>query len=145
MKITGTFSEKEQILIPVEIKIDKFNLRGSAEFLLDTGSTISFINESTALKIHLDYSQLLYRETSTGIGGGADVYEIDGYTRLTFVSEENTKTIPRKNFLAMQHNFCEHVTEDTRKRILALQGVIGMDMIKGFRLTTAGQNYTLEV
>jgi|SRR3972149_3122648 len=144
MKITGTF-EKEQILIPVSIKIDTFNLTGSAEFLIDTGSSISFINESTALKIHLDYSKLLYRDTSAGIGGGAELYQIDGYTRLTFDNGVDQKTIPRKNFLVMKHTFCEHVAEDMRKRILALQGIIGMDMIKGFRLTTAGEKYTLDV
>ena len=144
MIITGTFP-KGQILVPAEIKIDNLRLDGSANFLLDTGSTISFINESTALKMRMEYSELLYKDMSTGIGGEAEVYEIEGFTRLTFESGNEKKTIPRKNFLVMKHNFCEHVREDSRKRILALEGIIGMDMIKGFRLRTTGQNYTLEV
>lgn len=144
MKFAGTF-QKDQILIPVEITIDNFKLRGSAEFLLDTGSPISFINESTALKIHLDYSQLLQTTTIAGVGGGAEVYQIDGFTRLTFENGEDRKTIPRKNFLAVRHDFCEHVTEDVRKRILSLQGILGMDIIKGGKLTTSGANYTLEI
>jgi hypothetical protein len=48
MKITGV-PVNNQILIPVEIKIDKFNVLGSADFLIDTGATTSFLNESTAL------------------------------------------------------------------------------------------------
>ena len=144
MIITGTFP-KGQILVPAEIKIDDLKLKGAANFLVDTGSSISFINESTALKMRIDYADLLYRQTSTGIGGEAEVYEIEGFTRLTFEIDNDKKTIPRKNFLAMKHNFCEHVSEDSRKRILALEGIIGMDMIKGFKLRTAGQNYTLEV
>ncbi|HKZ41133.1 MAG TPA: retropepsin-like aspartic protease [Candidatus Hodarchaeales archaeon] len=146
MKIIGTFDkEKPQILVPVGIKIDTFDLNGSAEFLIDTGSTISFISESTALKLGLDFSKLLNIEPSTGIGGEAEIYQIDGYTRLTFENETEHKTIQRKNFRVMKHNFCEHVKENTRRKILSLQGIIGMDMIIGFRFTTAGLNYTLEV
>jgi hypothetical protein len=144
MIISGT-AENGQILIPVKIKIDKFNVKGSAEFLLDTGATISFINESTALKIGLDFSQLLQYGTATGVGGEAETFQIDGYTRLTFETGDERKTIPRKNFLAMKRNFCEHVSEPSRRKILALQGVIGMDMLKGFRLQLAGENYSLVV
>jgi len=144
MIITGPF-QKGQILIPAEIKIDALNLDGSANFLVDTGSTVSFINESTALKMGIDYSKILYRDTLAGIGGEAEVYEIEGFTRLKSESGQDTKTIPRKNFLAVKHSFCEHVREDARKRILALGGIIGMDMIKGFKFTTSGQNFTLDV
>jgi hypothetical protein len=144
MRISGSVQNR-RIVVPVKIKIDKFNLKGSADFLLDTGSTVSFINESTASKISLDYSKLLYREMSTGIGGEAEMYEIEGFTRLTFENDAEKKTIPRKGFFAMRHNFCEHVPEESRRRILALQGVIGMDMLRGFRFSVVGQNYTLEI
>lgn len=146
MKIVGTFEkEKPQIRVPVGIKIDAFGLTGSSEFLIDTGSTISFFSESTAMRLGLDYSKLLNVEPSTGIGGEAEIYQIDGYTRLTFENETEHKTIQRKNFRVMRHDFCEHVSETARKKVLSLPGIIGMDMLMGFRLNVSGLNYTLEI
>lgn len=145
MKIIGTYPPKRRVFIPAEIKIDNLNLVGSANFLVDTGSNISFINESTALKIGLDYSNLLQVDKSTGIGGEAELYQIDGFTRLTFESAGQVKTIPRKNFLAMKHSFCEHIPQDAQKKILGLEGVFGMDMIRGWCVTITGGNYTIDV
>jgi len=144
MKIVGTI-EKNRIIIPVEIKIDKFNLSGSADFLIDTGATTSFINESTVRKIGLDYSKLLYVDDPVGIGGKAELYEIEGYTRLTFEFNEQKKIIPKKKFHALKHNFCEHIDPDTQKKVLALEGIFGLDMIKGWRLFIKGKNYQLEI
>jgi hypothetical protein len=145
MKITGTVSKANNILVPVEIRIDAFELEGSADFLIDTGSTMSFINESTAQKIGLDYSKLLYMDTSTGIGGQAELYQINGFTRLSFESEGQRKEVPRKNFLVMKHNFCEHVLPDAQRKVLALEGILGMDMIKGWKLAITRSSYTLEI
>jgi len=145
MRITGTIPKEDLIFVPVEFKIDKFKLEGSADFLIDTGSTTSFINESVVRKIKLDYSQLLYVGNSTGVGGEAEMYEIEGFTRLFFEAGNERKECPRKNFRAMKHNFCEHIPLDVQGKVLALEGILGMDVIKGWRLAIAGSNYTLEV
>jgi hypothetical protein len=146
MRITGTIPpEDNRILVPVEFKIDAFKLKGSTEFLIDTGSTISFIGESTARKVGLDYSKLLNVGTSAGIGGQADLYEIDGFTRLLFEFDNQQKEIPRKNFLVMKHEFCEHVLPDNRKKILGLGGIFGMDLLKGWKFSIIHSSYSLEI
>jgi hypothetical protein len=73
------------------------------------------------------------------------LYEIEAFTRLRFGIDNYGKTISRKGFLAMKHEFCEHVTQDARKRILSLGGIFGVDMIKAWRFTIIGSNYTLEI
>jgi hypothetical protein len=45
----------------------------------------------------------------------------------------------------MKHNFCEHTPLDSQRKILSLEGIFGMDMIKTWKLFVTDDNYVLEI
>jgi predicted aspartyl protease len=128
----------------------KRSLGDTVFFLVDTGSTSSFLSEVDTKRFGLDYStlkQLPKTEWVTGIGGVLPLYQIADECKLTFgvVQSQNkilthVKTLDHFNVVKVE--ISDAVVKD---RIMkAIPSILGMDILREFKFVTTNTEAYLE-
>jgi hypothetical protein len=121
-------------------------------FLIDTGSTISFLSEIDAKRFGLDYStlkQLPNDEWVTGIGGKLPLFRITDECKLTFQTT-GAQTQGRREFhVETLDHFdivrVEIADKKLREQILAgVPSILGMDILRNFRFVSTNDEAYLE-
>jgi predicted aspartyl protease len=118
-------------------------------FLVDTGSTISFISELDAKRLGIDYStlrKLPEKDWVTGIGGTLPLYRIDSECKLTLRVVTNGKH--EYHVETLDHfDVVEVVVSDkvSREKVLSsLPSILGMDILRNFEFTASNDEAYIE-
>ncbi|MGA3406150.1 MAG: aspartyl protease family protein [Candidatus Bathyarchaeia archaeon] len=121
-------------------------------FLIDTGSTGSFLSEIDAKRFGLDYSalkQLPHDEWVTGIGGNLPLYRITDECKLTFQTA-GAQTHGKREFRMMTLDHFDVVKVEiadnkVREQILSgIPSILGMDILHNFRFVATNDEAYLE-
>jgi hypothetical protein len=121
-------------------------------FLIDTGSTGSFLSEVDARRLGLDYSalkQLPYDEWVTGIGGMLPLYRITDECKLTFQTAGAQSQNKREFRIVTSDHFdvlkVEIADNKVRERILSgIPSILGMNVLRDFRFVATNDAAYLE-
>jgi len=121
-------------------------------FLIDTGSTISFLSEVDAKRLSIDYSSLKKlpeKEWVGGIGGRLPLYRIMEECKLTFQTAGAKEKSKREFNVETLDHFdvvkVEVPDENIRQQILAnIPSILGIDIIRNFKLVATNDVAYLE-
>jgi hypothetical protein len=121
-------------------------------FLIDTGSTGSFLSELDAKRFGLDYStmNLLPKDRwVTGIGGMLPLYQITDECKLTFQTAGAQSRDKREFRVETLDHFdvvkVEIPDNKVRERILSgIPSILGMDILRNFKFVATNDEAYLE-
>lgn len=121
-------------------------------FLIDTGSTISFLSEVDAKRFSLDYStlkELPEENWVTGIGGKLPLYRITDECKLTFQTA-GVQTQGKRDFRVETSDHFDVIKvkiadDKLREQILAgIPSILGMDVLCNFKFVATNNEAYLE-
>jgi hypothetical protein len=118
-------------------------------FLVDTGSTTSFISELDAKRLGINYStlrKLPEKDWVTGIGGTLPLYRIDSECKLTLRVVINEKR--EYHVVTLDHfDVVETAISDkvSRQKVLSsLPSILGMNILRNFEFTVSNDEAYIE-
>lgn len=120
-------------------------------FLMDTGSSGSFLSEIEAKRLGIDYSTLrLLPEDDwvMGIGGKLPLYRMDDECKLTFQTFPNAQGRREYHVETFAHFDVikvEIADSKLREQILAgIPSILGMDVLRNFKFTATNDEAYLD-
>jgi hypothetical protein len=141
-----------RILVQPWFSCFKRNLGDPVLFLVDTGSTISFLSEIEAKRFGFDYSalkQLPKENWVTGIGGKLPLYRITDECKLTFQTA-GARSQSKREFRVETLDYFDVVKveiadKELREEILAgIPSILGMDILHNFKFVASNNEAYLE-
>ena len=119
----------------------KHNIQSPIRFYVDTGASQTLICDSDAKRIGIDYNKLPRSPTPVcGIGGDVCAYDLDNCMLVfkfgTRLQIENVDSI-----LILRH---ESDSEKERAKIMVLPSLLGLDILKRYRLSFCNYSVRLE-
>ncbi|MDD5337253.1 MAG: hypothetical protein PHS02_02110 [Candidatus ainarchaeum sp.] len=118
----------EQIQVGAVFRAPKYRT-GLAliDFVVDTGSNVSFISPRDLMKINFPQNALTFKSMNYIGGGSSDISEIHDIVLAFHDEDTNLVKIPLKTF----HACTSHASRgDKRARSMLLPSVLGLDFLK---------------
>jgi len=113
---------------------EKMGIEGSIKFLIDTGASATTVVDGDVEFLGIDVQKLERASVSLiGIGGPVNTYVMKG-AKLVFTTEDGGEHVELIDTLVVKHDLTQ-LSEELRKRILAMPSLLGRDIInKRFKL-----------
>lgn len=119
-------------------------LSAPIEFILDTGSSKTIINDKDALRLNVDYAHLESSETKYyGLGGTEVESFILPNCRISF-TDEIGRSCPEdlEYVIVLRHKLG---TKRDKETIGNYPSLLGLDILRKYKITFANFNVTLEL
>src|SRR5919198_73768 len=122
----------------------KHNIQSPIRFYVDTGASQTLICDSDAKRIGIDYNKLTRSPTPVcGIGGDVCAYDLDN-CMLVFKFNRGGGGLQIEyldSVLILRHEFD---SEKDRAKIMVLPSLLGLDILKRYRLSFCNYSVRLE-
>ena len=126
-------------IIPASISSPNLSEFASVDFIIDTGSSRTTINDKDVSRLQINYNDLKpSAEQYYGVGGtNVKSYELLD-CKLLFIDDDNNERLEElKCVLVNQHDF---KSENEKKMMMQFQSLLGLDILKKYRIRFS--NYT---
>jgi hypothetical protein len=141
MTIEGNIGNGGLGVITAFLLSQKHNIQSPISFYVDTGASQTLICDKDAKRIGIDYNKLPRSPVPvSGIGGDVSAYDLDNCMLVfkfgTRLQIENVDSI-----LILRH---ESDSEKERAKIMVLPSLLGLDILKRYRLSFYNYSVKLE-
>lgn len=131
MRIEGYFGRFGAPYIETAFICEKFGIKKSIKFLVDSGASRTIISENDAIRMGIDYSKLeKLEEGMTGVGGIADAYLLKN-VELVFLTKKEIYIEKMDDILVIKHEIKDKLMEERMKWIPSL---LGRDILDKFTI-----------
>ncbi|HEY9406523.1 MAG TPA: retropepsin-like aspartic protease [Nitrososphaera sp.] len=135
MKIVGKLIPGWLPFIYVKFICDQLGINKDILMVVDTGTTITTINEFDAREMRIDYSKLKKNQDSLGIGGQAKSYFADS-CHLYF--GEGIESVDVQPIRFLKQSSVENAIQEQYPSLL------GMDVLKNYKISFTKSKVILE-
>ena len=141
MQLKGNLDvDNEIFVIPCSISSSNLKKSASVDFIVDTGSSKTTINDKDVRRLQINYEDLKpSRDKYYGVGGSDfKSYELLD-CKLLFVDDYENQRLEELEYVVVNdHNFKSGKEEEM---MLGFQSLLGLDILKKYRIYFS--NYTV--
>jgi hypothetical protein len=130
-------------VIPASINSPKLKSSGVIEFIVDTGSSKTTINDKDVRRLRIDYNILdASRVDFFGVGGtGVKSYEMADCKLLFTDADEKLYPEELDYVVVNEHTFR---SEEEEKQMMAFNSLLGLDILKHYTISFSNFELFLE-
>jgi hypothetical protein len=144
LRLKATLDRDTDIfVIPASISSPKLKTPGVIEFIVDTGSSKTTINDKDVLRLSINYDLLNpSKDTYYGVGGTGLTSYVLPDCKLLFTDDHEKPYIEELDYVVVN----EHIfrSEDEKKQMMVFNSILGLDILKHFTISFSNFELFLE-
>jgi hypothetical protein len=144
LQLQGNFDEPSELYV-IAAFFKSLNLTKSAsiDFIVDTGSSKTTINDKDAERLEIDYNSLIpTSEKYFGVGGTkVESFSLKNCRLLFSDASGNPYVEQLEEVLVMRHIF---KSDDDKRMIMGFNSILGLDILRKYRISFSNLTVFIE-
>lgn len=141
MRIVGEIDEHNRGFVQSNFFSSKYDSELQVDFLVDTGAPMTMILDLDARKLGVDYDELNPAKPVSGISGDDVESRHLGFCELVFGTDRTFIVEKLDDVLVLRHKY---TTPFEEAKAMELPSLLGMDILKNYKISFENRNIILD-